>query len=150
MTYDTRYGEVSDSTQVVLGDLGTSGSAMLAYLGMNSLWYAEWDAKTSVDAAEARGAPPQIVATWRQLIPVYVANKDFDSLLALQLEADGWTAAGNQGPVTQQVVDTVAAIQKRAEDALNKAKEGAESTVNKVVLFGAGLAVLYVVLKARK
>jgi len=150
MTYQNQFGEFHHSGDVQLDGLGTSGSAMMAYLGWAPMAYLRSDAINSVNAAEARGVSPMRIATWRGLIDAYVAAEDKDSLLGLQLEADGWTAEGNAGPITQQAKDAFAAAKKDAYDALNRIKDTATSGLETVAYVGLGLAVLYVVLKARK
>jgi len=150
MTYQTPFGEFHHSGDVQLDGLGTSGSEMLTYLGWAPMWYLKSDAINSVNAAEARGVSPMMIATWRGLIESYAAAGDKDSLLSLQLEANGWTSEGNAGPITQQAKDAFVAAKKDALDALNAAKNAATSGLETVAFTALGLAVLYVVLKARK
>lgn len=148
MTYANPHGEFDDSRDVMLGS--AYASAWLSYLGVKSTTLARLDALNSIDAAAARGVGDQMVATWRQLVDDYTAADDADSLVALQLEVDGYTSKGNLGPVTQQAADAVTKVQKDVKDALDKAKNAASSAASTVLWAGLGLAVLYVVVKARR
>ena len=149
MTYQTNSGEFHHSGDVRLDGLGTTGSAMLMYLGGAPMWYLKSDAIDAVNAAEARGVSAAHIATWRGLIDAYEAAGDKESMLSLQLEVAGWTADGNSGPITQQAKDAFAAAKQDALDALNDLKNKATSGFETVAYVGLGLAVLYVVLKAR-
>lgn len=151
MTYANPEGEFDDSRDVMLGATWTpSASSALAYLGVKNTWLAERDARASVDAAEARGVNAQIIATWRGLISEYAAKDDVDSLVELQLLADGYTAQGNLGPVTQQVEEAAKKVVEDTEKKLEAAAKGAGSAVSTVLWAGLGLGILYVVLKARE
>lgn len=147
MTYANPHGEFDDSRDVMLGS--TYASAWLSYLGIKSTTLARLDALNSIQAAAERGVGEQLISTWRQLVEDYTAADDAESLVALQLTVDGYTSKGNLGPVTQQAADAITKVQKDVEDALDKAKTAASSAASTVLWAGLGLALVYVVVKAR-
>jgi hypothetical protein len=100
-----------------------------------------------VDAAEARGAPRTTVAAWRALLVDFNNAKDLNSIQALGLEADGWSAAGNAGVITTRASDTVEAAKAKI---LAVVEQAGDATAGQLKWWVGGLAVLYVVISARR
>lgn len=107
-------------------------------------------ANSQVDAAEGRGAPRTTVAAWRSLLVDYNTAKDLDSIQALGIEADGWTAAGNAGVITTRVSDSVEEAKAKVAAAVDRVANKVEAAGNKAYYWLGGLAVLYVVISARR
>jgi len=141
MTYATAFGEHHLSQDVQLGDLGGNWLPYMVQAGPENLTMANIE----VNAAEARGAPPTQVKAWRDLLAEAATNYDVDSIKMILLEAPGWTAAGNAGPVTQRAADAA----QRAIDDLKNAGKATGNALMTAAWVAGGLALFYVVLKAR-